>query len=81
MSGAQESNRNQEPEKLLEMLKALPKHPGGAAGVALAIANGIHSCNHVVKVSLQSDLAELAAKDRARLVTALVNLSSRQDLS
>lgn len=70
-------------EKLLEILKALPKHPSGAAGVALAIANSIHSCNHVIKVhgdKIGNGAAE-AGKDRAKLVTALVNISNRQDFS
>lgn len=68
---------------LLEMLNALPKHPTGAAGVALSIANAIHSCNHVIKVHSadDADAAEAAEKDRAALVNALVNLSNRQDFS
>lgn len=70
-------------ETLLEMLNALPKEPEGAAGVALALANAIHSCNHVVKVhggQVGAGASE-AGNDRARLVTALVNLSNREDLS
>lgn len=86
-----DKNTNEEPPKAVKvsetdkvraLIEAMPKHPSGVAGVARAVADAIHSCNHVVKVAsgihstaYDGTSRDAAIQDRAKLVDALCELA------
>lgn len=61
-------------DRAVEAAKDVPRYPSGQAGMALALANAIHSCNHVIKHAREYNRVVPAETDRRKLVDALVGL-------